>query len=252
MKRDKFTDEEIPYHILEKFGLTREMLGDLPVHILEQISDGHKSPMLPVSVTDSDGNVIRSKTRFSLIRMEDGTVDVLFYPQLEQSDLTRFSDTNRKLLQEGKPVLDTMTTADGKQTLGFHQIDFGTRQILSVPTPVIGRNLQYVADIFHLSNAELTCLRNGEPLTVSDNDDLITIGIDLTTPTGIRVSPGDERQWRERKTQVCEKYNFGCFGCWIMDDDGSLDYVREEDYSEELWAEMKKNGARKALATQRM
>lgn len=252
MKKDRFTDEEIPYNILEKFGLTREMVGDLPVHILEQISNGHKSPMLPVAVTDNEGNTIRSKTRFSLIRREDGAVDVLFYPQLAQSDLTRFSEANRKLLQDGKPVTDTMITADGKQTLGFHQIDSVSRQILSVPTPVIGRNLQYAADIFHLNNAELNCLRNGEPLTVSDNDDLITIGIDLTVPTGIRVCSGDERMWRERRMQVCEKYNFGCFGCWIMDDDVSLDYVREEEYSEELWAEMKKSGARKALSTPRM
>lgn len=43
-----------------------------------------------------------------------------------------------------------------------------------------------------------------------------------------------------------EKYNFGCFGCWVMDDAGNLDYVQEEDYSEELWEEMKKSGARHA------
>ena len=33
-----------------------------------------------------------------------------------------------------------------------------------------------------------------------------------------------------------------------MDDDGNLDYVPEEDYTEELWNEQKKNGERNRAA----
>ena len=35
-----------------------------------------------------------------------------------------------------------------------------------------------------------------------------------------------------------DKYTFGCYGCWVMDDDGNLDYVSEDDYTEELWNEL--------------
>lgn len=47
------------------------------------------------------------------------------------------------------------------------------------------------------------------------------------------------------RTRRVEKYNFGCFGCWVMDEQGNLDYVEEKEYSEEMWEEMKKNGAGK-------
>ena len=37
MNRYKFSEEEVPYGILESFGLTREMIGDLPVDVLQAI-----------------------------------------------------------------------------------------------------------------------------------------------------------------------------------------------------------------------
>ncbi|MCQ5224267.1 hypothetical protein NE676_23930, partial [Parabacteroides merdae] len=68
-------------------------------------------------------------------------------------------------LEAGKEVMATMTDPDGRQVQAIHQIDEGTGQILTVPTPVIGRNLQNFCDYFELSIAELNCLQNGEPLT---------------------------------------------------------------------------------------
>jgi len=160
MNRNRFSDAEIPYKILQKFGLTQEMIGDLPVHALSQIEEGYRSPVLPIEFTDEQGNIYKSRTRFSLYRTEDNRVDVLFYPQLGQAHLEKFSEENKSKLQSDKAIIDKMTTADGKDIQAFLQIDKGTQQILYVPTPVIGRNLQVIADEFRLSNAELNCLRN--------------------------------------------------------------------------------------------
>lgn len=246
MNRYKFTDEEIPYDTLAQFGLTQEMIGDLPLYILQQICAGRRSPVLPIRIDDGQGNVIRSRTRFALIRHEDGTADVMFYPVLAQSHLERFSEEKRQKLQEGKAVIDTFTDANGKQVQAFHQIDPGTRQILSVPTPVIGRNLQVIADELHLNNAEINCLRGGEPLTLTENDELLTVGIDLNEATGILICTGDAQQWRKEIRKDWNKHNFGCFGCWVTDEQGNFDYVPEEEYTDELWDELKKNGMRKA------
>ena len=129
-----------------------------------------------------------------------------------------------------------------KEIQAFLQIDKGTQQILFVPTPVIGRNLQVIADEFHLSNAELTCLQNGNPLTILADDDTITVGVDLNESTGIRISAGDERKWSAEVKKDWEKYNYGCFGCWAMDEDGNLDYTPEEAYTDEMWEEMRRKG----------
>jgi hypothetical protein len=242
MNRNRFSDAEIPYKILQKFGLTQEMIGDLPTHALSQIAEGYCSPVLPIEFTDEQGNTYKSHTRFSLYRTDDNRVDVLFYPQLEQARLDKFSEENRDKLQSNKAVIDKMTTADGKEVQAFLQIDKGTNQILYVPTPVIGRNIQLIADEFHLNNAELNCLRGGNPLTVLTGDDTITVGVDLNESTGIRIATGDERKWNAEVKKDWERYNYGCFGCWMMDEEGNLDYLPEEKYTDEMWEEMRRKG----------
>ena len=111
MIRNSFKEEEMPYEVLETFGLTREMIEDLPLRILQPISIGRRSPVLPIQVKDNQGNIIKSRTRFSLIRNEDGKVDVLFYPQLQQSNLSQFSEDKRNKLLSGKAIIDEMPTS---------------------------------------------------------------------------------------------------------------------------------------------
>ena len=245
MNRYKFSEEEVAYGILEQFGLTREMIGDLPVDVLQAIHSGRRSPVLPIQVDDSEGNTIHARTRFSLVRREDGTADVLFYPVLVESPLERFSEEQKQRLLEGKAVIAPMPDNSDNPMQAFHQIDSGTKQILSVLTPVIGRNLQIIADEFHLSTAEINCLRVGEPLTVAEGDELMTIGINLNEPTGILVCAGDGVQWKQEAKREWDKYNFGCFGCWVADGEGGLDYLHEDDYTEEMWNELKRSSQRR-------
>ena len=252
MIRNSFKEEEIPYEVLETFGLTREMIEDLPLRILQQIGNGHRSPVLPIHVKDNQGYIIKSRTRFSFIRMDDNSVDVVFYPQLKAGRLDRFTEEERKALLEHRPVIAPVTTPEGKEIQAFHQIDQGTNQIIYVPTPVIGRNLEYAANEMKLTNAELTCLQKGLPVTVMDGDDLYTIGIDLNEKTGVRLTRGDEKKWRQQSKREWGKHNFGCFGCWTMDEDGNLDYVHEDDYTEEMWDELKKKGERRAGQTHKI
>ena len=126
----------------------------------------------------------------------------------------------------------------------FIQLDPENMQVLSVTTPVIGRNLQYVMDDLHLTGAEIQKIQNGEVLTIDLNDELVSVGIDLNSKTGIRYAAGDEQVWNRESKREWDKYTFGAFGCWVMDDNGNLDYVSEEDYTEELWNEQKKQGMR--------
>lgn len=253
MSATTFSEKEMPYDILKPFGLTEEKIIDLPEHALKSIFSGRRSPVLPVIVTDEKGETITCRTRFCLMRNEDAKVDVVFIPQLIESDLSQFSEEKQKQLEAGHAVTDIMTTSEGREVMAFHQIDFETGQVLSVPTPVIGRNLQLITDYFHLSNGELNCLSNGKPLTVSVDDVPITIGIDLDDLTGIRINKGDEQLWLTQPKREWDKYNFGIYGCWTMDDSGNLDYIPEEEYTEEMWAELNRKGeAHRTQATHKM
>ena len=56
--------------LLRQYGLTREMIEDLPMHVLEDIGQGRRSPVLPIQVEDENENIIKSRTRFAFVRMD--------------------------------------------------------------------------------------------------------------------------------------------------------------------------------------
>ena len=128
------------------------------------------------------------------------------------------------------------------------QIDPETKQVMSVPTPIIGRNLQVLAEELHMGTAEINGMQHGDPLTMVVDDEPVTVGIDLHAATGIRFYAGDEQKWREQSKREWDKYTFGVYGCWVIDDEGNLNYVSEEEYTEELWNEQKKSAERNRAA----
>ena len=68
MKQVRFELTELPYATLARFGLTQEMIEDLPMRVLDELCDGRHSPVLPVRVTDENGETFESRTRFGFVR----------------------------------------------------------------------------------------------------------------------------------------------------------------------------------------
>lgn len=243
MNQSQFTEGEIPYHILARFGLTRDMIEDLPEGVANRLRDGRTTPVLPIEVIADNGDRIISAAKLSLHRNPSGEVKVMFYPKLEKTDLSRFNAGQQKALSEGKLVIGEKAMPGGQKTPAFFQIDSDTNQVMSVPVAVVDNNIRVIADELRLTQPEINCLRNGRHLSADYQDTRWTVGVSLKEQSGIRVISGDERAWREEDRREYGKFNFGLNGCWIADDEGGLDYVPEEEYSEELWDEMKKRGS---------
>lgn len=249
MIRSVFEDDEIPFEVLKRFGFSQEMIENLPQNVLSGIRDGRRSPVLPICYTCEDGTKVHDRARFSLVRDEEtDKVRVMFYPKQTRATLDMFSDSEQALLREGKAIIGTMTTKDGRDVQAFHQLDADALQVLSVPTPVIGNNLQVLAEHFQLSSAELNCLKNGEPLTIADEREEVTFGIDLNDSKGFRYCMGNAQKWKEQAGQAMDTYTFGIFGCWVKDDAGNLDYVPEDEYTEAMWEAQKRIGMSRASA----
>ena len=251
MKRNTFEEFEIPYSTLEKFGLTHEMVEDLPMFVLDNISNGKPTPVLPIRIKDDDGNTIESKARFALLRGENGNVDVVFYPVLKYAPLEQFDANQQELLKDGKSVMADVTSPSGEIIKAFVQIDTETNQVMAVPTAVIGRNMQVLSDELNLSSGEMKILQNGDALSFVSGEEMVTVGVDLRNKTGLRFAEGDAQKWQDQGKRDWDKFTFGCYGCWVMDDDGNLGYVSEDDYSDELWSEQKKSAERNAAVHQR-
>ena len=88
---------------------------------LEDIGQGRRSPLLPIQVNNDEGETLKSRTRFALVRMEDGKVDVVFYPQLEKSPLEAFTQEQQEDLLAGKAILADVKDADGRSSKAFVQ-----------------------------------------------------------------------------------------------------------------------------------
>ena len=233
MRPYDFALDEIPFGILQEFGLSQEMVEDLPVEALEEICSGQVSPVLPIEVKDDDGTVVRARSRFRLVRDSNGDADVVFYPRLMRCDLQAYSEEERHFLSQGRAIQGR--SPDDDSISCFLQIDPDTNQIIYVPTQVIGRNLGRLADHYHLSSKDIEALQTGSPVTFADREEDITACIDLTERTGIRLILGrDIRTFMDRDPEL-GRYNFGIYGCWVKDDDGNLDYVHEDDYTDDIW-----------------
>ena len=248
MNKVRFEFEELPYETLSRFGLTREMIEDLPMNVLEDLSHGRHSPVLPIRIDDGNGNTIRERSRLAFVRKDNGEADVVFYPMLKKSPIDKYDERQQEQLRRGRVILADSVTAEGRRTKAFVQIDTGTNQVMSVPTQVIARNLQVLADELKLTAAEINVMQQGEPVTFVMGDEPVTVGISLNKRDGIRLCRGDSQKWNEHPKREWDRYTFGCYGCWVMDDDGNLDYVPEEEYTEELWNEQKKSAQRNAGA----
>ena len=261
MNVNNINNSEIPYYVLETFGLTRNMIDDLPMDVLSKILSGQRSPVLPVEVDGVNGEKICSKARFSLVYAEDGKVDVVFHPvfepigekicmvtrdlatgkeQLKMMDTRAvYPDAVREGLKAGRVVMDYITADDGRKVKSFLQLDPETNEVLAVPTAVIGRNLQTLVGEFGLTVAETNCIQNGEILTIAQDEEQVSVGLDLNSATGLRFEKGDEKRWKEGGVRQWNKYSVGVFGCWMMEN-GDLSYIPEEEYTEEIWDEIEK------------
>lgn len=243
MSRYKFNEDEIPYAILEEFGLNQEMIEDLPVDVYNDILGGRLSPVLPIRIKDKEGNTICSRARFKLVRDSEDEADVVFHPRLVRCELDKYNEKEQEALRSGKAIISH--APDDTATKCFVQIDTGTNQVIFVPTPVIGKNISHLMDAFELSSKEIAGIQAGDIITISEDEEDLSIGIDLSEKSGLRLVLGGREKWLKSKGEsTMGRYCFGIYGCWVTDPDGNLGYVHEQDYTDEIWSEQEKAIAR--------
>ena len=244
MSEKKIHRDEYPLDILAEFGLSEQMVYDLPDFVHETIEFGGMSPLLPLEIEQPFGYT-RLYAKFCLVETDEG-IDVLFSPKLKEANLEMFSEQERKLLQDGKVVVsdveESFVTNEGEEDVqrikAFVQLDMETNSVVYTPTQVIGRNLKNVSEEFEVSYDDLKNLLNGNIVTVSEeNEDgvpeYITIGVDLFSDKGVVLVPGQSDRWLRTVRKTMPEYSFGNDGCWI-NKHGALSYVSEENFTKEI------------------
>ncbi len=229
-----FKENEVPYGILEPFGLTQTMIEDLPKPVIVSILDGGRSPLLPVKVKDEKGNTVKARARFRLFRNDDGDIDVVFYPRVGRWPIDSYTPEEQEKLKNYRAILSH--APDDPELKCFVQLDPETDQVVYVPTPIIGKNLSVLINHFRPSASAIRLIQQGEPVSLLEGEDQVVAGIDLLSRKGIRIVQGTIQDWkREVEEYDMKRYNFGLYGCWYRNDGDDLEYVAEEDYTEEIW-----------------
>lgn len=244
---EQFSKHEIPYGILQKFGLTQEMIDDFPENVMNRFLSSRATPVLPVVTDNAEGQKVKTLARISLVRLEDGSVDVCFAPQWVDEDLTSFTQEQQEKLKLGE-----VTTAyvEGKGYC-FVQFDDTINQVMTVPVDILNQNISLLRRSYGLNNDERVTLEQGGVVEIKVNDQILSAGIDLNDAKGIRIANGDIMAWQEDiKADKLPKYNFGIYGCWLADDDNILSYVAEDDYDQTLLAEQERAQSANAAEAQ--
>lgn len=249
-----FHRDEYPFDVLAEFGLSEEMIYDLPDFVHTIIEMGGKSPLLPIAIEQPFG-VTRAYAKFCLIETEDG-LDVLFTPKLKQVNLEAFTKSDQKRLLDGKVIVTDIDdverridgTEESQRIRAFVQLDKDTNDVVYSPTQIIGRNISAICSEYELTGGDLQSFWNGNLVTIlTDKEDgakePVTIGVDLFSDKGIIVVPGTAEQWENSVRRVMPEYSFGNDGCWI-NRNGRLSYVHEEDFDDEILAVLEKEAAK--------
>lgn len=248
MQEKKFHREEYPLDILSEYGLTEEMVYDLPDFVHATLEMGGKSPLLPIVVEQPFGRT-HAFAKFKLVETEEG-LDVLFSPKLTSANLSQFTEREQMLLKEGKVIVanieDSYVTDEGveeTQTIkAFVQLDKDTLGVVYCPTPLIGRNLNAISNEYDLTGEQLKSFWNGDLVTIQEENEYgenedVTIGVDLFDDKGIVIVLGNSDNYQRTVRHPMPMYNFGNDGCWL-NKDGQLRYVPEDEFTKDIQAEL--------------
>lgn len=250
MTNKLFHRDDYPLDVLGEFGLTENMLYDLPDFVHENLEMGGLSPLLPIKIEQPFG-YSHCYAKFCLRHMQDG-VGVMFAPKLKEANLSNFRPEERDLLLQGKVIIanidEPITKEDGTEDVrkvkAFVQLDMDTNGVVYAPSKIIGRNIQTIADVFDMDDESIESLCNGELVSLTEKDRAgnpinVTVGINLLSDKFVVLFPGNAMQWNRAANKKMPEYSFGNDGCWV-NKNGVLRYVDEDHFTQDILEAMER------------
>lgn len=253
MTNTYFDRSDLPYESFERFGLTHDMVDDLPDHIIQALCESRLTPQLPLRVEDEQGNIHEGAARVRLEQGELGQALLSFYPVFELPKLEGLSQEQAERLEKGEGVVADHADDNGEDVEYMHILDRETNQVFRVPMEDLDANIQIVATHLNMVGPEVSALREGKTVTSSVENLQTTVGIDIEAGEGLRLSRGDIKDWANAKKDDSELY-FGLNGCWHKDSNGRFKYTPEDEYTEGMWAELNEQtkGYKEEMNNQKM
>ena len=168
----------------------------------------------------SDVNTFRFLAKLRLARDQKGNVELEMLPLYKNIPYDKDLKLNMDemdLLRDGL-VIKKNVYNNGKKTTWFAQLDGETNAIIKAKAKDIVIP-SFVKGV-EINKEQREKLREGEPVEINDEDEVYTIGIDLSQPTAVNIIQGDINNWRLEVAKEWDKMNPDFIGFWLTDENG--------------------------------
>lgn len=204
---------QLPYEKLALLGIDREKADKLPQEFRQKLIEGEVTPLMQVSITARNGNVITLPLKLQMALDQTGQAVLIAYPvrkalEEDQTKLLRLTSSETERILKGD-VIQKAIDANGEKTQQYLQLDPETKSIIHRKVNDIKieqrlKDMEKVNDI-ELGTQQKQQVRDGKPAELNVGGEKVTVGIDLKEPQGFKVVKGDMKEWeRQQKLRYDE------------------------------------------------
>ena len=201
--------ERLPYEKLAALGIDREKADSLPQEVKEKLASGEVTPLMQVSISARNGDIITLPLKLQLTTDQQGNPALMAYPvravlEKERNQVLRLSDQEAERLGKGE-VIQKAVEVNGEKTQQYLQLDPETKSIFH--RRVTDVQLEQKLKDMELGMQQKQQVREGKPIELNVGGEKVSVGVDLKEPQGFKLIQGDLKEWeRQQKLRYDEQH----------------------------------------------
>lgn len=207
--------ERLPYEKLAVLGIDREKADSLPQEVKEKLASGEVTPLLQVSISARNGDLITLPLKLQLVSDKYGNPALMAYPvravlEKERNQVLCLTEQEAERLKKGE-VIQKAVEVNGEKTQQYLQLDPETksvihRRVTDVQLEQKLKDMEKVNDI-ELGMQQKQQVRERKPIELNVGGEKVSVGVDLKEPQGFKVIQGDMKEWeRQQKLRYDEQH----------------------------------------------
>lgn len=207
--------ERLPYEKLAALGIDREKADSLPQEVKEKLASGEVTPLLQVSISARNGDLITLPLKLQLVSDKYGNPALMAYPvravlEKVRNQVLCLTEQEAERLKKGE-VIQKAVEVNGEKTQQYLQLDPETksvihRRVTDVQLEQKLKDMEKVNDI-ELGMQQKQQVREGKPIELNVGGEKVSVGVDLKEPQGFKVIQGGMKEWeRQQKLRYDEQH----------------------------------------------
>lgn len=226
----------LPYEKLAVLGIDKEKADLLPKEVKERLVSGEVTPLMRVSITAQNGEVISLPVKLQLTADKNGNPALIAYPvraelEVERNKVLRLTEQEVARLRNGE-VLQKAVEVNGEKTQQYLQLDPETKSVIHRRVTDIQleqklKDMEKVNDI-ELGTQQKQQVREGKPIELNVGGEKVSVGVDLKEPQGFKVIQGDMKEWEQQQKLRYDEQHPEYLGL-VMTDKNRWEYQKVVD-----------------------